>query len=114
MLTINFSNNLIKFIFYALLSDHSRTNISNALTYFPLTGIALRKDLRYRKRGVYQREITLFYRLDRLSNPTTVTIFAFRFGKMKNPIRQDNVKNRQIISQIFSDYPNKVVRERIY
>ncbi|TNH03514.1 hypothetical protein FHQ26_09355 [Testudinibacter sp. TR-2022] len=109
MLTINFSNNLIKFIFYALLSEHSRTNIANALTYFPLT-IALRKDLRYRKRGVYQREITLFYRLDRLSNPTTV----FRFGKMKNPIRQDNVKNRQIISQIFSDYPNKVVRERIY
>ncbi|HDL4106481.1 TPA: hypothetical protein PW736_000979, partial [Mannheimia haemolytica] len=79
----------------------------NGLQFYPKAGVAFRKDLRFRKRAVYQREIMVFYQLDKIDEPKKVTIIAFRLGRMKNPIRLDTVQNRRVVTEIFMNYPEK-------
>ncbi|HDL3164217.1 TPA: hypothetical protein PW304_001363, partial [Mannheimia haemolytica] len=97
----------LEFIFYGLFSEHTQTNIINGLQFYPKAGVAFRKDLRFRKRAVYQREIMVFYQLDKIDEPKKVTIIAFRLGRMKNPIRLDTVQNRRVVTEIFMNYPEK-------
>lgn len=101
MVSVDFKNNLLEFIFYGLFSEHTQTNIINGLQFYPKAGVAFRKDLRFRKRAVYQREIMVFYQLDKIDEPKKVTIIAFRLGRMKNPIRLDTVQNRRVVTEIF-------------
>lgn len=114
MISIEFRNSLLEFIFYGLFSEHTQTNIINGLQLYPKAGVAFRQDLRFRKRAVYQREIMVFYQLDKIDEPKRVTIIAFRLGRMKNPIRLDTAKNRRIIAEIFMNYPEKEIRDKIY
>lgn len=69
MVSVDFKNNLLEFIFYGLFSEHTQTNIINGLQFYPKAGVAFRKDLRFRKRAVYQREIMVFYQLDKIDEP---------------------------------------------
>lgn len=114
MLKLRFKNNLLEFIFYGLLSEHSRTNIINGLSISPLAGVAFRQDGRFRKRAVYQRQLMIFYQLNSIHQPSEVTIIGYRLGKMKRPIGLDNEKNRQIVTDIFFNYPDKQIRDKIY
>ncbi|HDZ6870889.1 TPA: hypothetical protein RS755_000708 [Mannheimia haemolytica] len=107
MVSVDFKNNPLEFIFYGLFSEHTQTNIINGLQFYPKAGVAFRKDLRFRKRAVYQREIMVFYQLDKIDEPKKVTIIAFRLGRMKNPIRLDTVQNRRVVTEIFMNYPEK-------
>lgn len=111
---LEFANPLIEFIFWQLLSEHSRANIHNHLLYFPTTGVSYRQTPLFRKRGIYNRKLIIYYKLDHLTHPQTIVIIGYRFGYMKNVISVDNDKNWRTVLGILRDYPEDSVREKIY
>ncbi|AUI65468.1 MULTISPECIES: hypothetical protein [Glaesserella] len=114
MINIQFNNSLLHFIFIGLLSSHSQSNIQSSLLGFPLAGVVYAKNKLFRKRGVYNRQIIVYYKLDSYVNPKIATIIGFRFGKMNAIISRNTHQNRQLISEIFKTYPDKSIRDKIY
>jgi len=114
MVTLSFDNNLLELIFETLLSEHSRTNIRTSLLGFPLTGMAFSSNPKLRKRGVYQRELIVFYEVDNVVEPTEVRIIGYRFGRMNRIIGKNTIQNRNTIAKIFADYPDDNIRDKIY
>ena len=114
MINIQFNNSLLHFIFVGLLSSHSQSNIQSSLLGFPLAGVVYDKNKLFRKRGVYNRQIVVYYKLDSVVNPKIATIIGFRFGRMNSIISRDTQQNRQLISAIFETYPDKNIRDKIY